>query len=399
MSAKSSISDRTAAQTPTDNPLTRLLATIETLHADAELRVKAEQDLQGERGLLQAIIDQVPGQLFVKDTACRFLVANDACAAGRTFIATGEVVIAATMIGKTDFEMFPREIAQGVKDIEARIMQSGQPMIDILEHNLDEAGHSRWLSMSKVPLRNANHEVIGLLGVGHDVTARKLAEDQVHFLAHHDALTGLPNRILLIDRLTQATLHAQRGDRWVTVVFADFDNFKLVNDSLGHEAGDAVLKAIADRMAQSVRATDSVVRLGGDEFVILLVDQPNNADLISTTIEKIRAAVAEPIFIAGQSLQMTCSMGIATFPNDGQDAETLLRNADMAMYQAKALGRDNFEFFTAAMNTKGALRITPSCRRFAGVDRRARLGHERNRRFEAAFSFAQPLIWPRFSAS
>ena len=109
MSAKSSISDRTAAQTPTDNPLTRLLATIETLHADAELRVKAEQDLQGERGLLQAIIDQVPGQLFVKDTACRFLVANDACAAGRTFIATGEVVIAATMIGKTDFEMFPRE--------------------------------------------------------------------------------------------------------------------------------------------------------------------------------------------------------------------------------------------------------------------------------------------------
>jgi diguanylate cyclase (GGDEF)-like protein/PAS domain S-box-containing protein len=328
------------------------LATIETLHADAELRVKAEQDLQGERGLLQAIIDQVPGQLFVKDTACRFLVANDACAAGRTFIATGEVVIAATIIGKTDFEMFPKEIAQGVNDIEARIMQSGQPMIDILEHNLDEAGHSRWLSMSKVPLRDANHEVIGLLGVGHDVTARKLAEDQVHFLAHHDALTGLPNRILLIDRLTQATLHAQRADRWVTVVFADFDNFKLVNDSLGHEAGDAVLKAIADRMTQSVRATDSVVRLGGDEFVILLVDQPNNADLISITIEKIRAAIAEPIIIAGQSLLMTCSMGIATFPNDGHDAETLLRNADMAMYQAKALGRDNFQLFTAAMNRK-----------------------------------------------
>ena len=180
---------------------------------------------------------------------------------------------------------------------------------------------------------------------------RKLAEDQVSFLAHHDALTGLPNRVLLLDRLTQAILQAQRDDRWVTVVFADLDNFKLVNDSLGHNAGDELLKAVANRMMQSVRASDTVVRLGGDEFVILLVDQPNNADVIPTAIEKIRAAIAEPILIAGQSLQVTCSMGIATFPNDGVDADTLLRNADTAMYQAKTLGRDNFQFFTGVMNT------------------------------------------------
>ena len=181
---------------------------------------------------------------------------------------------------------------------------------------------------------------------------RKMAEERVNFLAHHDALTGLPNRVLLVDRLTQATLHARRDDRCVTVVYADLDNFKLVNDSLGHDAGDALLKTVADRMMKGVRATDSVVRLGGDEFVILLADQPNSGDVVSTTIEKIRADIAETILIAGQSLQVTCSMGIATFPHDGEDAETLLRNADTAMYQAKALGRDNFQFFTASMNTK-----------------------------------------------
>ncbi|MFZ1963645.1 MAG: diguanylate cyclase [Roseiarcus sp.] len=175
---------------------------------------------------------------------------------------------------------------------------------------------------------------------------RKLAEDRIRFMANHDALTGLPNRTLFNDRLSQALLYAQRYDRWVTVAFVDLDNFKIVNDSLGHNAGDELLKIVARRMVACVRATDPVVRLGGDEFVILLLDQPKSADMISATVQKISAAIAEPICLEGHDLRVTSSMGIATYPNDGTDADTLLANADAAMYRAKEMGRDNFQFYT-----------------------------------------------------
>jgi diguanylate cyclase (GGDEF)-like protein/PAS domain S-box-containing protein len=180
---------------------------------------------------------------------------------------------------------------------------------------------------------------------------RKRAEDQIRFLAHHDALTGLPNRSLLKDRLTQAILQTQRHNPWVSVAFIDLDNFKTINDSLGHTTGDDLLKVVAKRMVSCVRATDTVVRLGGDEFVILLVDLPASPDEISATLERIRAAIAEPVSIDGRALYVTCSMGVATFPNDGADPEALLMNADAAMYKAKEAGRDNVQFYTAEMHT------------------------------------------------
>jgi diguanylate cyclase (GGDEF)-like protein len=181
---------------------------------------------------------------------------------------------------------------------------------------------------------------------------RKQSEDRIHFLANHDALTRLPNRALLKDRLSQALLYAQRYDRWVTVVFVDLDNFKIVNDSLGHNASDELLKTVASRMVDCVRATDTVVRLGGDEFVILLLDQPKSADIISQTVQKLRAAIAVPINVGGHDLRVTSSMGIANYPNDGVDADELMANADAAMYRAKEIGRDNFQFYTPALNTK-----------------------------------------------
>jgi diguanylate cyclase (GGDEF)-like protein/PAS domain S-box-containing protein len=181
---------------------------------------------------------------------------------------------------------------------------------------------------------------------------RKLAEERIHFMANHDSLTGLPNRTLLKDRLSQAILYAQRYDTWVTVVFIDLDNFKTVNDSLGHGAGDELLKAVAQRMIGCVRSTDTVVRLGGDEFVILLRDQPKNADMISETLQKITTAIAQSVHLEGHDLKVTSSIGIANFPNDGMDTDTLLANADAAMYRAKEVGRDNFQFYTPEMNIK-----------------------------------------------
>jgi diguanylate cyclase (GGDEF)-like protein/PAS domain S-box-containing protein len=181
---------------------------------------------------------------------------------------------------------------------------------------------------------------------------RKLAEDRIQFMADHDALTGLPNRTLLGDRLSQAVLRARRYDHWVTVLFVDLDNFKLVNDSLGHNAGDELLRTVAGRMVGCVTATDTVARLGGDEFVVVLSDQPRSADAISRVVKKIQSAIAEPVRLEGHELRVTSSIGIVNYPDDGVDTDTLMANADAAMYRAKDIGRDNVQFYTPELNTK-----------------------------------------------
>jgi diguanylate cyclase (GGDEF)-like protein len=198
---------------------------------------------------------------------------------------------------------------------------------------------------------------------------RKLVEDRIQFMPNHDALTGLPNRTLLEDRLSQAVLHAQRNDRWVTVLFVDLDNFKLVNDSLGHSAGDELLKTIAGRMVQCVRATDTVVRLGGDEFVVVLSDQPKSADPISETVQKIQSIIAGPVRLENHGLRVTSSIGIANYPDDGVDAETLMANADAAMYRAKEIGRDNFRFYSPELRKSNCAQgaCSQSSRWFGGI--------------------------------
>lgn len=180
---------------------------------------------------------------------------------------------------------------------------------------------------------------------------RRQAEDRIRFMANHDALTGLPNRTLLKDRLSQALLHAKSYNSWVTVLFIDLDNFKTINDSLGHNAGDELLKTMATRMVACVNTTDTVVRLGGDEFVILLLDLPKNSDLVSQKLQKLRKSLSDTIKLAGHDINVTSSIGIANYPTDGSDVDTLLANADAAMYRAKNLGRDNFQFYTPEMNT------------------------------------------------
>ena len=181
---------------------------------------------------------------------------------------------------------------------------------------------------------------------------RKLAEERIQFMATHDALTKLPNRALLKDRLTQALLLAERHSCWATVVFIDLDNFKYVNDSLGHNAGDDLLRSMAQRMLECVRAADTVVRLGGDEFVIVLGDQPKSIEAITDTLRRLQSAIASPIELCGHGLRLTGSIGVAIYPNDATDAEALLANADAAMYRAKENGRDNVEFYRPEINLR-----------------------------------------------
>ena len=179
---------------------------------------------------------------------------------------------------------------------------------------------------------------------------RKRYQLQLERQANYDALTGLPNRNLLRDRLRLA-LFGQRLPRAVAVVFIDLDHFKFVNDSLGHSVGDKLLKAMAERLRLLLRDADTVARLGGDEFVLILNDS-SNEDVVYRAMQRISAALAEPIRIDGKELVVTCSAGISLCPQDGPDVDTLLKNADAAMYRAKERGRNNFQFYTAEMNER-----------------------------------------------
>lgn len=186
---------------------------------------------------------------------------------------------------------------------------------------------------------------------------RKRAEERIHHMAHHDALTGLPNRVLLEDRIKQAMLHARRYNHPITVAFIDLDNFKLVNDTMGHKIGDDLLKTVAERMSQCMRSTDTVVRLGGDEFILIFAEQSDNDNDMDAVLQRLRHSISQPIAIGGQSLQISYSMGLARYPGDGDDPDTLLMHADAAMYRAKEMGRNTYYFYTPELNSENQEKI------------------------------------------
>lgn len=205
-------------------------------------------------------------------------------------------------------------------------------------------------------LRDANEQLI--LATVHAQVMTEAAEQTVAIMTHmaeHDFLTGLPNRALLTDRLAQAIALAQRHNKKVALMFLDVDNFKHINDSLGHAIGDLLLQSIAQRLLTCVRLSDTVSRQGGDEFVVMLPEAEDALDA-ALTAKKLIAAVAKPHLVADHQLHVTLSIGISLYPDDGKDVETVLKNADIAMYQAKKSGRNNYKLFTAEMNVRAVAR-------------------------------------------
>ncbi len=193
------------------------------------------------------------------------------------------------------------------------------------------------------PLHDDRGEIVGTMGIAVDVSERKAAEERLAFLAHHDALTGVPNRLLLMDRLVQSIAHAKRRNRYTALLFVDIDHFKRVNDSFGHGTGDELLIEIAQRLSKAVRPGDTVARLGGDEFVVALDDVAEAID-VAIVAKKIVASFVDVFAINGQQLAMTCSIGASLYPIDGETPDELIRCADFAMYNAKELGRNNIQF-------------------------------------------------------
>ncbi len=213
-----------------------------------------------------------------------------------------------------------------------------------------------WISENAHAVRDADGSLLYYEGTVQDISERRSYQAQLERQANHDMLTGLPNRVLLADRVAQGIARAARLGYYLAVVFIDLDNFKFINDSLGHNAGDELLREVAGRLRQCVRGSDTVARLGGDEFVLLLGDHYRSGTVMAQ-LRRVLAEIAQPLRLSGREFHIGASLGVALYPADGEDPATLLKHADAAMYAAKARGRNNFQFFTSELNREADERL------------------------------------------
>lgn len=303
-------------------------------------RKQAEKELARNEANLRAILDNVPYLVWLKDTDSRFVAVNKA------FLRTTGHTNMDEVIGKTDFDLWPGELAKKYRDDD----------LDVMDHRLQKLteeqsinnGIVSWVETFKTPILDRNENLLGTTGFSRDITERKHAQDMVQHMAHYDTLTDLPNRVLFADRVQQALTVAKRDKCRLALMFIDLDKFKPINDELGHEVGDLLLKEVAKRMQDCMRESDTVARIGGDEFVVLLPIIEELQDALHVA-EKIRQALNLPFLLAGQKLGISSSTGVAVYPEHGVNETQLMKSADIAMYHAKQGGRNSVVLYLADM--------------------------------------------------
>ncbi len=246
-------------------------------------------------------------------------------------------------LGRPLWQMAQVETLEGDWEAHRKCLKEHQTFRDLVLRGPRQDGGMSYVSISGEPLFSDNGTFCGYRGIGLDITKQKLIEANIRRLARFDPLTGLQNRTAFFERLNHALAVARRHDRTVALLFVDLDRFKDVNDALGHVAGDEVLKALARRLSKTIRATDTLARLGGDEFIILAENVANQVDINEFGLRLLKA-LAEPLVLHGQECRLGASIGVAMFPADGEDATTLLKNADLAMYRTKESGGNNLAF-------------------------------------------------------
>lgn len=243
---------------------------------------------------------------------------------------------------------------QGFIDIWSALQEQRECNVVLRTYNKD--GTLMWNDFYIAPVKSEYGQVTHFVAALYDITSMKRYEAELEFQANRDVLTGLVNRSMLRKVLEEAMAYAERYQRSLWVVFVDLDRFKFVNDTLGHKAGDLLLKTVAGRLRGAVRDTDTIARLGSDEFVIVMSEY-TDVGLDTRNLQRIQAAIAAPMTIEGHTFFPTCSLGVAAYPDDGRDAEVLVKHADIAMYRAKQSGRDNYQFYTPAMNEQALERL------------------------------------------
>jgi diguanylate cyclase (GGDEF)-like protein/PAS domain S-box-containing protein len=314
---------------------------------DISERRQAEREAADQLRFITRLVDTIPSPVFYKDEQGRYLGCNRAF---EKFIGLSRDRI----IGRSVYELSPPDLAEKYAAADQALFDSRGTQI--YETSVVYAGDAsrRDVMFYKATFDKADGTLGGLVGVILDVSDSKQME-QVRHDAYHDALTGLPNLRLLRDRLTEELLRAKRREESLALLFIDLDSFKEVNDTLGHQVGDALLIQAAKRIGAALRASDTVARLGGDEFAVLL---PRMAEISSAGLvaQKILQMLAEPYELEGKLVYVTASIGIAVYPQDGTDS-VLLSYADQAMYAAKALGKNAFCYFTPSMQVQARLRL------------------------------------------
>ena len=302
---------------------------------------KSQQQLRESEQRFKTLFEHHPDGIFVRDLSGKLISGNKAIEeiTGYTIEELQQEAIPTLAIPE-EVVLTPEQFAEA---------RDGNPK-KFRTSSVRKDGSTVEMELAYLPLI-INGEVTGMHGIARDVTQARNYERRIEHLANHDVLTDLPNRLLLTDRLQQAIDQSRRNGTQTGVLFLDLNRFKQVNDSLGHDLGDLLLEKIASRLKHLVRESDTVARLGGDEFVLVLTDL-DSIETMATVADKVLESVAAPISLAGHELNITTSIGGSVFPKDGHDVGTLLKHADLAMYQAKELGSASFRFYDPAMNIK-----------------------------------------------
>lgn len=315
-------------------------------------RTQAESALKESYNLLSSIINSLPTRVFWKDKDLTYLGCNTAFAKDAGTNSPDE------MIGKTDQQMPWKDQADLYNADDLTVITSKKPKLFFEEPQTTPNGETIWLRTSKLPLLDAKGEVIGIIGLYDDITEQKQSEKRILYMANYDSLTGLPNRAKLESKI-EYNIALSKKNQWnFSLIFLDIDNFKDINDTLGHNIGDQLLIEFSKRVRDVLRDEDTIARLGGDEFIILL--PMTDAAQAQKIAEKLLFTVYQPFTIQQNELTVTVSMGISVYPDDGMDKDTLYKNADTAMYRTKYNGKNNYSFFTQEMQmqTKRNLLLT-----------------------------------------
>ncbi|MBW2674103.1 MAG: PAS domain S-box protein [Deltaproteobacteria bacterium] len=316
---------------------------------DITERKLMEETIRQSEERYRSIIEEMEEWYFETDLVGNILFFNDIFVNGLGY--------SRKKLAGVNFRNFVREEDIGtVYQTFHQVHETGEPTRNFPYEFVRPDGSTTFIEFSIFPKRDSEGTILGFRGVGHDITERKRTEERIEYLATHDTLTDLPNRLMFSQLLNHAIQGARRYERQLAVLFIDLDRFKIINDTLGHEAGDQLLQEVAMRLRQALRAVDVFARLGGDEFVIL-IEEVGDSSQVATVAHNILSTVIQPLTIMDQECRVTASVGISIYPKDAEDEQSLMKTADIAMYFAKEEGKNNYQFYSKEIKSQSIERL------------------------------------------